>query len=161
MTTHVRAKFRCLKATRSFDKLHQFIFRPVWQKGKNSEENKRFWSSTPNGECTIFFSGEPPFEAGSYYYIDMVCAGQRVPGAWHVTEKTESAWSETSFGGTVTLQVHAPGNTKTNPGIRQGTIKLGLSNEAQDVFDMFGRPRDPVDWNVTFTFAEPSDEEES
>jgi len=67
----VRAKFRCLAITQKWDKSWQIELGPIMQRGKQSEENKRFWECSPSGECHLFFHEQHPFEVGTYYYIDM------------------------------------------------------------------------------------------
>jgi len=54
------------------------ILKPVTPKSvydngtpEEAEENRRFWSASPSGECTLRYRGDMPFVPGSYYYVDM------------------------------------------------------------------------------------------
>lgn len=72
----IRAKFRCMSVSQSWENIHTAAFRPVYQKkngqeSHNFEENKLFWEATPAGEATLTYQGPHEFVPGAYYYIDM------------------------------------------------------------------------------------------
>ena len=74
----VRAKFRCLDTSASWSGVRTAILKPVTPKSvydngtpEEAEENRRFWSASPSGECTLRYRGDMPFVPGSYYYVDM------------------------------------------------------------------------------------------
>lgn len=69
----VRAKFRCQSVTTSINsygkQLQTFKFFPVTN---GSEENKRFFDSTPSGNLELgVVNPEVSFDIGSEYYLDL------------------------------------------------------------------------------------------
>ena len=83
VTEKVRAKFVCIEIRKvmggTYDEngkytsgiLHAFRFVTVTS---NSEENKKFFSSTPNGSIEIQSVRDDIFEIGKEYYIDFTLA---------------------------------------------------------------------------------------
>lgn len=71
----VRAKFTCnWKQTRADGVGEQISFCPVYS---GSEENKRFFQSTPGGEVRLFTTNPSAaafFEQGKEYYLDFTPA---------------------------------------------------------------------------------------
>ncbi len=75
----VRAKFKCVEIKKSmggtYDStgkyvtgvLHGYRFNPV---GSDSEENKKFFASTPSGLIELHSVRDDLFELGKEYYLD-------------------------------------------------------------------------------------------
>lgn len=74
MTT--RCKFTCVSITAT---LHQSPKRPLYEARftavyGDSEENKKFFEWTPNGELKVGLYKENAFEIGKDYFIDILPA---------------------------------------------------------------------------------------
>ena len=72
----VRAKFVCqsVTQTKQYDGRIQntFKFNAVYGGGSASDENKKFWESTPSGTLELScIKEEVTFELGQEYYIDI------------------------------------------------------------------------------------------
>ena len=92
----VRAKFRCLHVTKSWDGKAVADYSPVMPKNKDvwqpenpdevSAENRSFWDATPSGELRLWFreAAAAP-EPGSYVYIDM----EQGDGDWTLDKVTD------------------------------------------------------------------------
>lgn len=156
MGPSIRAKFRVLSIKQSFDGSIVAELRPVWQKGKNSAENERFWKASPSGECTLVFHRQHDLVLGAYYYIDMT--------RYYDSEKVEDAWSlggvskRGKGSGTVDLSYYKNRDwSKPTPvGLLSGDIKISIDGEHTDALKSFGEP--VSQWRVEFTFAEASDD---
>jgi len=147
----VRAKFRCLGVTQKWDKSWQIELGPVMQRGKNSEENRKFWECSPTGECHLFFHQEHPFEPGAYYYIDMV---PNDAGVWELQDVTKrSGGSGEVFFSHYRQYDYQQGKPV---GLLNGHLKIGVDGNKTQALQTWGDPGSH--WDVTFTFAEPSDE---
>lgn len=69
----VRAKFRCDSVTQYMDHRKKVELYPVTS---GSEENKRFFASTPTGKIEMYITTEAAlmFTPGKEYYIDFTPA---------------------------------------------------------------------------------------
>ena len=137
----IRAKFRCTKTTQSWDSYYTAEFRPVTQKGANTE-NQQFWAATPAGEATLTFKTPHEFVPGAYYYIDMEPAEA---GAWQMTRSTRTA---DKAGEIVLSKFWSEGGSPLLGSLQMGIVK-------GSTVDLFGAPG--AKWEVTFSFAEASD----
>jgi len=151
----VRAKFRCLSITQKYDGLWLAELRPVQQKGVNSEENKKFWEYSPNGECNLTYYAKHALEIGAYYYIDMEQVEHPQPNGEHWTLNSISR--NESGGGEVYLSWYkAYDYQKPKPeGMLSGSLKIGMEAKAQGALAALSTPGSK--WNVKFNFAEASD----
>lgn len=143
----VRAKFRCMRVTKSWDKTTTVVLSPVTEK----TDDEGFWKYTPSGECELsYYQEDPPFEPGAYYYIDLQPVSEHSEGIWAHNEKTDQGNGQ----GTVKLSV-SPFYDYRNPkpGMRHSRLELGI--DSQPAFDALGEPGSF--WRVSFTFAEASD----
>lgn len=135
----VRAKFRCMSVTDTWDEVTVVTLRPVWRHGGNEEENKAFWVATPAGEAELaYVQGVPrpiAFKPGDYYFIDWAEDGDG--DAWKCTVKQVSE-----------IQV----DVVFYPVSGHGTIKMSILNPAAHFQFLPGQI-----WKVTFTHAEVSD----
>lgn len=142
MTTTIRAKFRCMSVTRTWDGIENCEFRPVKRDGKDAE-NDKFWDASPSGEAKLAFKGECGIQQGAYYYIDM-------------TADEEGDWSAGTIswhsGGGGNIQLYR-GWQQTDKGLFHGSIEIGVNYDK--VLELFGRPDGK--WKVEFIFAEASD----
>jgi hypothetical protein len=69
----VRAKFRVHQAKRN-DWGTEVVMHPVYS---GSEENKKFWDATPNGQIQMTIKNEvaaEQFQADKEYYVDFTAA---------------------------------------------------------------------------------------
>jgi len=84
----VRAKFRCLSVTKTWDGYGEVMFKPVMPKYDGApggaEENQAFWEASPSGTMEARYRqwAELP-EPGSYWYVDMEPAEK---GEWRLWE---------------------------------------------------------------------------
>lgn len=146
----IRAKFRCMKTSHSWDGFHGAEFRPVYQKkngqeSHNFEENKLFWEATPAGDATLTYQGPHEFVPGAYYYIDMIPDEQ---GTWRLGEM--KLWGSDSYNaGDIWLS----SAWKYEPGLRYGEVKMTI--KFATTLKLFGAPGSK--WDVLFHFAEASD----
>lgn len=151
---HVRAKFRCMSVTKSWNRHTTVELSPVVQNGP-SKENDEFWKATPSGSAKLQFVGPSidsrgeEYAPGDYYYIDM---HQDDDGGWALTTVT----THSNDSGHVELNT----NGKTTVGWREGDgfsyskLEMGIDNKpAFEVFNKLGAA-----WDVTFTWAEASDD---
>lgn len=138
----VRAKFRVLERTETYDKSRTYTLRPVHRaSGKTDPENRAFWEATPSGEVTLaVWADDDPFqfELGAYYYADFT---ESEGGRWAVSEITINDGSRH-----VTLNKR----WECEP-FRHGTIKLGINNPR--AYERFSVPQR---FEVAFSFAEAS-----
>ena len=139
----IRAKFRCLLTTCSWDNIHRAEFKPVYQKKDNgsdgnAEENKTFWEATPSGEATLNFRGPHEFVPGAYYYLDME---PDETGTW-----TYSSLTRFPTNGEVVLNLYCQ---SPNPGLQYGTLKMNITRLG--TLQLFGEVGTRL--NVTFTKA--------
>jgi len=147
----VRAKFRCLAITQKWDKSWQIELGPVMQRGKQSEENKRFWECSPSGECHLFFHEKHPFEVGAYYYIDMAPNDE---GLWTLSTVTH----QTGGSGEVFFSHYLSYDYKNMPaGLLNGHFKIGVDGAKTSALQTWGDAGGR--WDVSFNFAEASDVE--
>jgi hypothetical protein len=148
---HVRAKFRCLGITEKWDKSFVAELGPVMQKGENSEENKRFWSASPSGECSLIYNVEHDLKVGAYYYIDMMPDGD---GLWTLSQVTDQGEGS----GRVNFYHHREYDwQKPKPhGLLQGQLEIGIDGNHTEAMAAFGKAGER--WKVQFTFAEESDD---
>lgn len=147
----IRAKFRCMKVSQTWENIHEVDFRPVYQKRGdnpycNSEENQRFWDATPAGEASLTFAGPHEFKPGAYYYIDMV---PNQDGYWGLSELKLYGSGSYNAGDVWFMSGwnHEPGQ------MRHGQVKMTI--RFPETIKLFGDPGGK--WDVTFTFAENSD----
>jgi len=125
----VRAKFRCISVTHTWDEVTTFCFRPVFaHNGEGaSEENKRFWKATPNGSLELVFA-EPPvpsYRPGSYYYLDLREVETERPWTVYSVERIHE--------GQTNVCLHPAWHTHGSP--RTGTLRLGL--DVVSAYDWF------------------------
>ena len=151
----VRAKFRCMSVTKKWDNNTVVEFSAVLQQGKNPE-NAEFWKFTPSGDATLKFKGpsfnsrDVEYSPGDYYYIDMVKNCQE--GGWRLSQVSHTGEEN----GSVELCTNNKKTVGWNEGVgfTYGKLTMGLDHApALGWFDKAGE-----DWEVTFTFAEPSDD---
>lgn len=147
MSTVIRAKFRCLAITTTYDKTTVVKLGPVKRDGKD-EENSFFWKYTPSGEAELTFpkGWKGPFTAGDYYYLDMTPDEK---GGWRIQQIDQQDYN-------VNIAFSA-GQDGQDPdtGMRWGSIKLGLSGEAAGARAAL-QPHGSK-WNIQFKLAEISD----
>ena len=137
--SHVRAKFRCLelheKANWRGTNVHVRLM-PVnakhydFRDGRTWEsehpENKKFWSASPSGECTMEFPSKAAAEAagfviGAYYYVDLHDPSVSTPGG--LRAKTESLHFYS--GQQVDITIAGPNETRLKIGVQNpGAIPL-------------------------------------
>ncbi len=144
----VRAKFRCLSITQTWDNTAVVKLGPVKRDGKD-EENSFFWKYTPSGEAELCFAAgkHPPFRAGDYYYVDMTPGGK----SWHI-----SGIDHQDHGINISFYCSgSDGGADDELGCRWGSLRLGLSKEAEGARQAL-QPHGS-NWAVRFTHAEPSD----
>jgi hypothetical protein len=144
----IRAKFRCMDCTRTWNKYITYKFYPVMA-SDGAPENAQFWEATPSGEAEMNFYGEGEhFVVGDYYYIDMEPAEGR---DWEMHSVTDHGQGHKS--------AHFSFNPKTKnwnePGPRRGSLKMDVENPA--AFVQFGSAGAP--WSVKFIHAQVSDYE--
>lgn len=68
-----RAKFTCVEIgkTKGWKAEHPFLYSAKLQAvSDTSEENKKFFAATPNGNITLSTVTEDVFEVGKSYYVD-------------------------------------------------------------------------------------------
>jgi hypothetical protein len=148
----VRAKFRCLEINHKWDGTRIVKLSPVMQRGEHSEENRRFWEASPNGDCELVYHVDHPIELGAYYYIDMIPTSD---GDWNLS--TLSKWST---GGEVSLSHYRNYDYRNKPkGLLSGHLKIGIDGTKTEALESFGEPTDDNRWKVEFRYAEPSDDE--
>ncbi len=139
----IRAKFRCLKITRTWDGFEHVELAPVMaNSGDNFEENKAFWDASPSGEMKLMYIGPSPYEPGAFYYIDMRQGG----GDWTLSSVT--------FGdgqGDVKLHHYRGEEDWKNPksGLRQGNLEIWIN--VLSTLELYGKPADG--WVVEVTPA--------
>lgn len=145
MTKIVRAKFRCMHVTESWDGKRVYEFLAVKRDGDRDSENSRFWDATPAGEAKLIFNtaaGAREFDVGAYYYLDM--AADDDGGAWTLERKTVHE---------AQVDVHLATKPMSVAGLRWGTVDMAILNpDAFADFDAPGRR-----WRVDFVLAEASD----
>ena len=150
----IRAKFRCLTVTQSWDGTTVVKLGPVKRKDKD-HENSFFWRYTPSGEAEITYGRghAVPFVVGAYYYIDMKKDDE---GGWRISSIEQSDYNANVQLSSQGFVVDAAGNTTKELGFRWAHLKLGLSREATgatEALHPYGSR-----WAVEFTHAEPSDD---
>jgi hypothetical protein len=75
----IRAKFKCTSVTKIVgwidrDK-HPFLYSyKMLVVSSGSEENKKFFASTPSGELAVSAVGDDLFQVGKEYYVDFTPA---------------------------------------------------------------------------------------
>lgn len=114
-----------------------------------------FWKFTPSGSAELSFKGPSidsrgkEYSPGDYYYIDMVRSddgGYRLSEVSHTSPYTGSVRFCTNGKETV--------GWNEGDGFTYGKLSVGLDHTpALDCFDKAGD-----DWDVTFTWAEASDD---
>ena len=144
MTTTIRAKFRCMSVSRTWDGIENCEFRPVKRDSGQDPENEIFWKYTPTGSATLIYKGESEFKPGAYYYIDMTTAED---GKWDVSSITRRS------GESGDVNLSSVWKPVTSGGFRHGSIEMGI--DSSRVIDLFGTPGSK--WDVEFSFAEASD----
>lgn len=155
----VRAKFRCMSVTRTYEKITDASFRPAMpQKGADGtpehEENKAFFKWTPGGEMTLgFYEGEASLalEPGAYYYIDMdpLAADAKVTRPWRLQTRTEHLASAQ-----LDVELCADWSTISDSGpekLRNANLKMSINNP--DAFPLFLTAARDARWSVAITKA--------
>ncbi len=150
----VRAKFRCMSTTQTWEGMSQVKLMPVTQ-SQDSEENSQLWKYTPSGECQLNFRGpsivgDQEYVPGRYYYIDMRPDEE---GGWVLS--TVTLRSEDN--GDVELSTRGGKHTAGpgEEGFSYGRLSMGIDNPP--AFLAFGTAGKP--WAVEFNWAEGADDE--
>jgi len=153
MRREIRAKFRCMSVTHTWDKRTVVELSPVCQREDN-KENEQFWKYTPSGEAKLVFKGlaldaqGKEYKAGDYYYIDMVNVCEE--GGWTASRIAYDSKDH----GTVKLRTRG-GKWTSGPGkegFSFGELSMGIDNPP--AFKSF----DPESlWDIQFRWAEASD----
>ena len=143
----VRAKFRVLGI--NYRLSHTVVeLKPViaksdsWPEG--SEENRQFWSASPEGESELVYKAgvEIPYELGDYVYIDMVPGEEgRTWKLWEISHK--SSWLGVKFG-----LGHDGEEDLTHASLR-------IEIENQDAWGHFDG-KQGTKWSVTYTKVKAS-----
>ena len=158
----VRAKFRCLGINAKYDGLFIAELKPVMQRGSNSEENKRFWEASPNGDCELVFNKCCPLVPGAYYYLDLSPVNDmegpisklEIEERWSLEVVTEfgAGNSEVSFSYWRQYDYKLP----RPDGLASGRLKLGLdAKKGRAAYENFSHPGSK--WKLAVSFAEASD----
>lgn len=132
MSGRIRAKFRCLKVTRTWDGHENIELAPVMaNSGDNFEENKSFWDASPSGKMELTYIGPSPYEPGAFYYIDMHQGG----GDWSLSSVTYGEGQ-----GSVNLHHYCDGGDWKNPkpGLRQATLEIWIN--VPRTLELYGKP---------------------
>lgn len=145
METTIRAKFRCLSITHSWNGDTLVKLGPIKRGNGKDPENEFFWKFTPSGEAELSFpkGKTAPFKPGAFYHVDM----QRADKAPWRLSSLEQADYATNVG------LYCPEDAEL--GASWGSLKMGLSVEATGARAAM-QPHGSH-WNVRFTFAEESD----
>lgn len=162
----VRAKFRCMSVTTTYEKIITADFRPAMpQKGADGtpehEENKAFFKWTPGGEMVLGFyafapdgTPQPPaldLEPGVYYYIDFEphAADADVARPWVLVSRTEHMASEQLD---VELCAHwaSPGDSGPER-LRNASLKMQINNPG--AWPLFLTAKRGARWAVTIVRA--------
>lgn len=154
----VRAKFRCLSVKHTYEH-HQIVkLAPVNQRAAvRNEENKLFWTATPNGELRLGFNGPAvddegkPFSPGFYYYIDLDRDDASQSDHLAVNEVTTRGWGDEVKLNYVTRR------SRGEPGLMWGDMRIGLSETAANVIALLG-PSAKAKHKLRVSFAETSDD---
>lgn len=146
----IRAKFRCLSCTHTWENIWSYRLAPVMAKTGHykddpaaSEENARFWKATPSGEIELYYRGSGPFVPGAFYYVDMSPVGD---GIWPLESLLQR---DTSL--TISFQHWAP-RGEAEVSLRSGKISMQIENEA--AWAPFVESGAGSAWNVHFIRVE-------
>lgn len=118
----VRAKFRCMSVTHTWDGVVIYKMMPVNDKG--DEENKQFWKWTPSGdlELVYFKAQDPVYEVSGYFYLDFT-----PDGVWEVSSIEQHVRSN--------FNVCLHPDWGAQEGLKSGTLRMGISNP--DAYEQF------------------------
>lgn len=143
MPTIIRAKFRCMSVTKTWDHKTEVKLLPVNRSSSKDPENQKFWDATPGGKAELYFEGHrDEWVPGDYYYIDHEAAPE---GLWHLG--TVSQYPD--GGSEVKLAKHWSNEHE----LRNGTLDMWI--QYPETTALFGKPGSR--WDVTFTHAEVTD----
>ncbi len=150
----VRAKFRCMSVTKTWDCTTEVRLMPVTQ-SQHNKENSQFWKYTPSGECKLCFRGPAldasgkKFEPGDYYYIDMK---PDEDGGWFLSTVT----FRDEENGDIALTTRGGKHMADfgEGGFTYGKLDMGIDNPP--AFLAFGTAGKP--WAVEFNWAEGTDD---
>ena len=147
MNVMIRAKFRCMSVTKTWDHETKVELLPVNRSSSKDPENQLFWDATPGGKAELHFSFDThEYLPGAYYYIDMEPVEEPVEGGcWRLSTVTHHS----DGGGDVKLYK----SWDKEAGLASGSLEIWV--KYPKTLAMFGKPG--VRWEVTFTFAEPTD----
>ena len=145
----IRAKFRCMESSNSWNHYRIYKFLPVMA-DDGAPENAMLWDATPSGRAEMSFKAAPDndqqFIVGDYYYIDMAPA----ESDWRLNSITDHGPHQRS----VLFSFDPKITDYDKPGPRRGVLEMDVNNEA--TFDVFGTAKKP--WMVTFSHAGKSDD---
>lgn len=144
----IRAKFRCMSSTNTWDHHRHYDFLPVTA-SEGAPENAQFWDATPAGEATLRFKAhvddEEQFRVGDYYYVDFEPVEDDDPTDWRLDKVVDHGETQQDV-----VFMHDPRvEDYDKRGPRWGSLEMSVLNPA--AFNQFGRAKRP--WRVTFTHA--------
>ncbi len=139
----IRAKFRCMSVTKTWDHKTKVELLPVNRSSSKDPENAKFWDATPSGKAELHFNIDTDeYKPGAYYYIDKEPAEG---GPWTLSSVTRHG------GGGGEVKLYKSYDSRAD--LITGQLEIYTNYLA--TVAAFGEPG--VQWSVTFTFAEPTD----